>query len=387
MYRSNVDNSTLINATDVLEYVSVQTVLNALPTDIAYTDAESWEGLSDDFKIEEIIEYFGILHNVRLQLVNERKGCMSCHYFIGYNDTSTHLWVVEVKYHIRSGGLYIEFFGKTNEQKEVFSNIVDNITNITEKYINIVDEDKVDITFTLSTMDGANSFRRSLECPTWDEIKYNYPNIQPQIDNLFNMDSPDKIGKFIFWHGVPGTGKSYLIRSAMRNWKNKATCYYITDPEDFFNNISYMTEVLLEDIDDSDHDENGNLPSRKFKLFIIEDGLNFILDQDADIRGAAISRFLNITDGILGQGIRLLFIVTSNRPLDVNSAVLRPGRCAQELEFINHTPEQAEQWLNQYDKVITNKKSSYALSELYNIKNGIDCDILSFKKEKRRIGI
>ena len=42
--------------------------------------------------------------------------------------------------------------------------------------------------------------------------------------------------------------------------------------------------------------------------------------------GQALSRFLNVVDGLIGQGLRLLVLVTSNEELGkLHPAVSRPG--------------------------------------------------------------
>jgi hypothetical protein len=45
--------------------------------------------------------------------------------------------------------------------------------------------------------------------------------------------------------------------------------------------------------------------------------------------GQGLSRFLNVVDSIIGQGLRVLILVTTNEPLRrLHPAVSRPGRCA-----------------------------------------------------------
>ncbi len=47
-----------------------------------------------------------------------------------------------------------------------------------------------------------------------------------------------------------------------------------------------------------------------------------------------MSKLLNLADGLLGQGLRCLFLITTNEPLGViHPAVVRPGRCLAKVEF------------------------------------------------------
>jgi hypothetical protein len=64
---------------------------------------------------------------------------------------------------------------------------------------------------------------------------------------------------------------------------------------------------------------------------------------DAKARtGQALSRFLNVVDGLIGQGLRLLVLVTSNEDLGkLHPAVNRPGRCIQKILFQPFTSVEA----------------------------------------------
>jgi hypothetical protein len=72
-----------------------------------------------------------------------------------------------------------------------------------------------------------------------------------------------------------------------------------------------------------------------WKLVILED-TGELLTADASARtGHALSRLLNVTDGMLGQGSNTLFLITTNEPLQsFHEAVARPGRCASQVEFL-----------------------------------------------------
>lgn len=62
--------------------------------------------------------------------------------------------------------------------------------------------------------------------------------------------------------------------------------------------------------------------------------------------GQALSRLLNLTEGILGAGLRAIVLVTTNEPLRrLHPAVSRPGRCWEEAEFAPLGPDAAAAWL------------------------------------------
>ena len=50
--------------------------------------------------------------------------------------------------------------------------------------------------------------------------------------------------------------------------------------------------------------------------------------------------------GLIGQGLRVLVLVTTNEPLrNVHAAVSRPGRCAVQIEFAPFSAVEAAEWL------------------------------------------
>ena len=55
---------------------------------------------------------------------------------------------------------------------------------------------------------------------------------------------------------------------------------------------------------------------------------------------------LNLTDGLLGDGLRVLVLVTTNEPLRrLHPAVVRAGRTWAEIEFGELSVEEANAWL------------------------------------------
>ncbi|HYN99625.1 MAG TPA: ATP-binding protein, partial [Actinomycetota bacterium] len=84
--------------------------------------------------------------------------------------------------------------------------------------------------------------------------------------------------------------------------------------------------------------------------------------------GQGLSRLLNLVDGILGQGMRLMILVTTNEPLHaLHPAVCRPGRCAAEVYFAPFTFAEAKEWADATGKPIP--ASGGTLAELYGASN------------------
>src|SRR4051812_2807486 len=83
--------------------------------------------------------------------------------------------------------------------------------------------------------------------------------------------------------------------------------------------------------------------------------------------GQGLSRLLNLTDGLLGQGVRTILLVTTNEPIGrLHPAVRRPGRCWVSIDFGPFDAAEATAWLalNGVEREVT---GPVTLAELYAI--------------------
>jgi hypothetical protein len=72
-----------------------------------------------------------------------------------------------------------------------------------------------------------------------------------------------------------------------------------------------------------------------------------LLSADAKERaGQGLARLLNLVDGLIGQGLRIAVLITTNEPLSgFHPAVSRPGRCGAVVSFELFDSEEAGDWL------------------------------------------
>src|SRR2546423_11918966 len=85
---------------------------------------------------------------------------------------------------------------------------------------------------------------------------------------------------------------------------------------------------------------------RHWRLLLLEDCDELIHGSAKRATGQALSRLLNLTDGLLGQGRDVLVAITTNEDLaKLHPAVVRPGRCLARIEVGPLPYEQAVGWL------------------------------------------
>jgi hypothetical protein len=184
---------------------------------------------------------------------------------------------------------------------------------------------RVEVRFT-DQEDGTRSLRLDLQA--WPEVRSHYaPEVRAALDPLV-AHVPDVAAarRLVLWHGPPGTGKTSAVRALMHAWQGWARPVVVTDPEHLLTDGRYLRRLLL-DV----HDEVADDGEERWQLLVLEDA-EALLRKDTG--GPAMSRLLNLTDGLLGQGLRCLFLITTNEPLAaVHPAVVRPGRCLAQVEF------------------------------------------------------
>ncbi len=192
--------------------------------------------------------------------------------------------------------------------------------------------------FWMQAPHGPQSITRRITTPKWSSIRENYSRAAREgVEVLLHPDfRPSAGGQLLLWHGEPGTGKTYAIRAMLNSWERWCGAIYVTDPEEFFGHAAYMLHVLLGSVSDQ----------TRWRLVVIEDAGELLATDARDRTGQGLSRLLNVSDGIIGQGLRVIFLITTNEELGaLHPAVSRPGRCLSELKFDKLSSSETGEWL------------------------------------------
>jgi hypothetical protein len=254
---------------------------------------------------------------------------------------------------------------------------VDEIFNeLIEKFIDIPTSEKL-IYAIVQTQTGCQI--KSLGDASIPLIEDNYSeSVIKDVEfsiSAFKHNPP--IGRILILNGVPGTGKTTLIRHLLSTMDN----IFILVPSNLIDSLDKPSMLpLLLDLK-NEH--------KKPIVFVIEDGDTCLVPRRND-NISAVTSLLNLSDGILGSLIDIRMIISSNTEIDnMDEAIMRPGRLIKNINVgalsYEHANRVYQRLMKDNDLTLPDRKR-YTLAEIYGIFNNKDLPPVNVTPIKKAIG-
>lgn len=156
-----------------------------------------------------------------------------------------------------------------------------------------------------------------------DEVKdIHYPFIKQGVHDYMSEYLNSK-SSILILIGEPGTGKTTLVRDFI--YRNNLRAYMTFD-EGIIHDDNFFVKFITD---------------KKANVLIMEDADLLISAREADAN-RLMSKLLNISDGLIKhQTKKLIFTTNLSNINKVDSALVRPGRCFDVLQFRKLTGEEA----------------------------------------------
>jgi hypothetical protein len=188
------------------------------------------------------------------------------------------------------------------------------------------------------------------------DLALHYGEDFPTWKAQFISDLKSNVSGASILQGEPGTGKTTFIRHLIHKLRRTHRFYYLPANQLEMLSAPQLVQFWIRE---------SRLADKMTKVIIVEDAEPLLIARGRDNHDQ-LSTFLNITDGLPGEFLKLHLICTINCKIDkLDPAVIRTGRLITYRRFRRLDRTEAERLATAKGIRILNQKD-YSLAEIYN---------------------
>jgi hypothetical protein len=241
---------------------------------------------------------------------------------------------------------------------------------VDEEFAQFMDLDKRPNIFMVNQDYGNFNFSKfNINLPETFDIGLNYGGHFESISDKIIRSLHENSSGLYMLHGRPGTGKTTYIRYLASVLKKDVIFF----PTSFVDEITNPSILSL-------------LKKKQDCVMILEDAEKALTKRSLSDQPSLVSTLLNMTDGILGDILKLNVIVTYNCDRqDIDEALLRKGRLKAEYSFQGLKQDDAKKLIKKLD-IDIKPEDNMTLADIYYAKS--DEELIGNIKtlEKPKIG-
>lgn len=239
----------------------------------------------------------------------------------------------------------ISYLGYDVQSSSITIRLVGDVEVVANWYEDIVDKFE-EVTNTIEWMYSSDG--NSIEVPIRSDrkpIDEMYPFLGDRTLEDYYSSFLESSASILLLIGPPGTGKTTFIRGLLQHADTSAI-------------VTYDAGILAKDFIFAQFIEGDK------NIMVIEDADNF-LGARAD-GNDMMHKFLNVGDGLVTtKGKKLIFSTNLPSIKDVDSALIRPGRCFDIVHFGTMSQAQAEKLAAKLDIPLEGEKEQWSVADIF----------------------